>query len=174
MVRYIHVHDDRPHLEFKGSLYFQVVTSKVIEEVYRLLIHCLVPCLFIRAVVPEHHVIFSSFFLKTLSVFPLIFSLVKEPVRKQTSFRILLTHFNVENQEVFSFIAQSHFFLKISLAFSRSPQQAVRLLWPTFPTKQTIEKPTQNIFSLFAFCNRSSKLQACLNILWKYKYLCLQ
>lgn len=36
-------------------------------------------CLRIRAVVHEHHVIFSSYFLKCVPLIPLILSFVKEP-----------------------------------------------------------------------------------------------
>lgn len=46
-------------------------------------------CLRIRAVVHEHHVIFSSYFLKCAALIPFILSFVKEPGEKQSNVELM-------------------------------------------------------------------------------------
>lgn len=85
-------------------------------------------CLGIRAVVHEHHVVFSSYFLKCLALIPLILSFLKKPGEKH--FKCLidgLTKERTEKMVISITIVQLYFFLKKSLAFSRSAPHDVRL-----------------------------------------------
>lgn len=77
--------------------------------------------LFLCAVVHKHHVVFSRYFFKLFSLFPLIFSLVKEPVGGKQTIQL------IQAQGQRKSIASSHFFLKISLALFRSAAHSDRL-----------------------------------------------
>lgn len=106
--------------------------------------------LFICAVVHKHNVIFSCHFHEVLSMLPLIFSLVKEPVEKKEPYPTYSSLIKKKKKHFFSFsFASFYFFLKIFLAWFKSAPHLVRLFWPTFPTEQEPEKKTnQHQFSL--------------------------
>ena len=126
---------NRPRLRFSGGS-CQTPNYKDSEETQKT--GFFKTYLFIRAVVHEHHVIFSSHFLKTGPMFPLILGLIQEPVTNQTRVRTVLSLLPTWDPSK----TQTHFFLKKSLAFSRSPPQGVRLFWPTLPTDDTRETNT--------------------------------
>lgn len=86
------------------------------------------------AIVHVDQVVLSCHLLKARPVLPLIFCLLQEPEGKKTRRQLKKIKINSMWWPLWTVGRLSHFFLKRSLAFSRSPPYDVRLDWPFLPT----------------------------------------